>query len=105
MPILMQMFWEGVTPEQYEKLHSASGYNTDTPKGAISHTSAFDKNGLHIVDLWDSESDFNSFIEKKIMPEVKRLGIKDMPQIDIYKVHSAYVPGYSKISSKTKQTA
>ena len=105
MPILMQMFWENIKPEQYEKLHSGSRYSTDTPKGAIFHTAAFDKNGMHIVDLWESENDFNSFIEKRIMPEVKKLGITDMPQVEIYKVHATYVPTYNKIFGNVKQTA
>ena len=104
MPILMQMFWEGIKPEQYEKLHSGSNFDTNTPKGAIFHSSAFDKNGMHIVDLWESESDFNAFVETRLMPIVKKLGIKDMPQIDIYKMHTARVPGYTKIMSYMKQT-
>ena len=105
MPILMQMYWEGVKPEQYEKLRSASNFDTDSPKGAIFHTAAFDKSGAHIVDLWETAEDFNSFIENKIMPEVNKLGIKEQPQVEIFTIHKTFVPGYTKILSKEKQKA
>jgi hypothetical protein len=105
MPILMQMFWEGVTTGEYEKLRSNVNWEGNVPRGAIFHTAAFDRNGIHVVDLWESESEFNSFIEKRLMPEVKKLGIKDLPQIDIYKTHSTFVPGYNKIFGNVKQTA
>ena len=104
MPILMQMFWEGVTPEQYEKLRNASNFDTETPRGAIFHTAASDKKGLRIVDIWETESDFNNFIDKKIMPEVKRLGIKEQPTVEIYNIHASFVPGYEKITQKIRQS-
>lgn len=104
MPILMQMYWEGVKPEQYDKLRNASEYDSDTPQGAIFHTAAYDKKGMRIVDIWENESDFQNFVDKRLMPEVKRLGIKDQPQVEIMKVHASFVPGYSKIMKRMKQS-
>jgi hypothetical protein len=105
MPILMKMYWEGIKPEQYEKLHAASNFETDTPKGAIFHTSAFDKVGMHVVDLWETAEDFNNFVETRLKPEVKRLGIKEQPQVEISTIHRTFVPGYNKILSREKQKA
>lgn len=103
MPILIQMFWEGVTPEHYEKLRSKVNWEGNTPKGAIFHVSAFDKRGGYVVDLWDSEQEFNNFIEKRLIPEVKKLGITDMPQVDIYPSYYTHVPGYHNIFGRVKQ--
>ena len=104
MPVLMQMYWEGVNTEQYEKMSTESNFDTDTPRGAIFHTAALDKKGLHIVDIWETESDFNNFIEKKIMPIVKKYNIKGQPSVEIFNIHASFVPGYSKITQKMKQS-
>ena len=104
MPILMQMYWESVTPEQYEKMSTESNFDTDTPRGAIFHTAAHDKKGMHIVDIWENETNFNSFIENKIMPIVKKYNIKGQPQVEIFNIHASFVPGYSKITQKVRQS-
>ena len=104
MPILMQMFWEGIKPEQYEKLRSTVNWEGNTPKGAIFHVSAFDKRGVHVTDIWESNQDFNNFIENRLMPEVKKMGITDMPQVETYNSHYTYIPEYHKIFGNVKQT-
>ena len=104
MPILMQMFWEGIKPEQYESLRSSVNWEGNTPKGALFHVSAFDKRGIHVTDLWESTHDFNTFIERRLMPEVKKLGITDLPQVEMYNSISTYIPTYNKIFGKVKQT-
>lgn len=93
MPILMQMYWDGIKPEQYDTFRNDSGFETDTPRGAIFHTAAYDKKGMHIIDLWETEKDFNDFIEKKIVPIANRLGLKEQPQVEIINVHATFVSG------------
>lgn len=105
MPILMKMYWEGIKPEQYEKLHSASNFDTNKPKGAIFHTCAFDKRGMHVVDLWETADDFNNFVELRLKPEVKKLGIKEQPQVEFTTIYRVFAPGYSRIVQKVKQKA
>ena len=97
MPILMQMFWEGIKPEQYENLRSAVNWEGNVPGGDIFHVSSFDERGIHVIDLWDSNEEFNSFIEKRLMPEVKKMGVTTLPQVEVYDSYSISVPGYHKI--------
>ena len=101
----MQMFWEGIKQDQYDKLLTAVNWEENIPKGAIFHTAAFDKRGIHVVDLWDSTEEFNSFVEKRLMPEVKKMGITDMPQVDTCTSYSTFVPEYHKIFGDVKLTA
>ena len=103
MPVLVQMFWEGIKPEQYESLRSSVNWEGNTPKGAIFHVSAFDKRGIHVVDMWDSAQEFNTFVEKRLMPEVKKMGITDLPQVETYNSHHTHIPGYHKVFGKVNQ--
>jgi|WetSurMetagenome_2_1015567.scaffolds.fasta_scaffold298684_2 hypothetical protein len=104
MSVLMQMFWENINPEQYEKLRSNVNWEGNTPKGAIFHVSAFDERGIHVIDLWDSTEELNSFIDRRLMPEVRKMGITDMPQVDVYNSYSTSVPGYHKVFGDVKQS-
>ncbi len=96
MSVLMEMFWEGIKPEQYEKLRGTVNWEGNTPKGAIFHVSAFDDKGLHVVDLWDTGEDFNNFVEKRLMPEVMKLGVSNQPNVEITPVHATFTPGFNK---------
>lgn len=104
MRVLMKMFWEGIKPDQYEKLRTNVNWEGNTPKGSIFHVSAFDERGIHVIDLWDSTEEFNSFIDKRLMPEVRKMGISDMPQVEVYNSYSTSVPEYNKIFGNVTQS-
>jgi len=96
MSVMMVMDWDGVKPEQYEQLRKTVNWEGNRPQGAISHFSAFSDSGIHVVDLWEKAEDFNSFVEKRLMPEVQKLGVKNEPKVNIYPLHATYTPGFSK---------
>lgn len=96
MPIVMTMKWSGVTPEQYEKLRKTVNWEGDVPKGAQFHVASFDKEGIRVVDLWNSAEDFNSFTKNRLMPAVQQLGVKGEPQLEIYPTHAIFAPAFKK---------
>ena len=105
MSVRIKMYWEGIKPEQYEKIHAASNYDTNIPKGAIFHTAAFSDEGMHVVDMWESAEDFNAFVEARLKPIVKTLGIKEQPQVEISTVYRASFPGYTEKLRKELKSA
>lgn len=96
MSVMMKMHWAGITKEQYESLRKSVNWEGNRPKGANFHIAAFDDKGIHVVDLWDAAEDFNNFVEKRLTPEVMKLGISSQPQVDILPVHAIYAPAYNK---------
>ena len=71
MAIMMILEWEGVSPDQYERVNQSMGIvsDADAPDGLISHVAAIDERGeLVIVDLWESEQALGSFVEKRLGP-------------------------------------
>jgi hypothetical protein len=48
--------------------------------------------GLRITDVWESSEDFQGFVERRLMPAVKQLGIPGEPRVQIYPLHQLFSP-------------
>lgn len=46
MSTVMVMKWDGVTPDQYEKIRKTVNWEGDAPKGATFHVAGFNNNAL-----------------------------------------------------------
>ena len=86
--IVMQMRWDGATPEQYDKMAAKLDWEGNPPDGGIQHVAWFDEGGMNVVDVWESEEAFNSFIQSQVMPAVQELGIPGQPDVKISQAHA-----------------
>ncbi len=97
MSFLMQMKWDGVTPEQYEIVRSIVNWEGDVPAGAMFHTAGFHNNALRVTDIWESPEHFNNFVQTRLMPGTAAAGIEGEPQLDVFPVHSIFNPYPDKL--------
>jgi hypothetical protein len=99
MRILMTMKWDGVTPDQYEKIRKTVNWEGDMPPGAVFHVAGFDKekNTMRVTDIWESAEQFNSFIQNRLTPKTQEAGIQGQPQVDIVPVHAIFVPALQRM--------
>jgi hypothetical protein len=53
------------------------------------HTVGFDSSGnkIRVADFWESEQDFNNFINSRLKPSMERLNIS-MPKGEIVPIHN-----------------
>ena len=58
MKTIIAMNWEGVTPDQYEKVRKAVNWEGDNPKGGLFHVAGFSNGALRVTDIWASEDNF-----------------------------------------------
>lgn len=93
MPVVMLMKWNGVTKEQYETVRRTVRWETNVPKGAGFHVSAFDGDGLRVVDVWESEGAFNAFMKDRLQAGIQKAGIKGEPHVEFYPAHAVFNPG------------
>lgn len=96
MPVAMIMSWEGVKKEDYEALRKTVNWEGNVPKGAMFHVAAFDSKGIRVTDIWESEQDFQKFVDGRLMPEVKKTGIKSEPKVEILQAHAVFAPAYKR---------
>ena len=87
----MVMKWDGFTTANYETIRKTVNWEGKHPKGALFHVAAFDKTGGHVTDIWESEAEFNDFVQNRLIPGTTAAGIKGEPQVEIYPVHAVFV--------------
>jgi hypothetical protein len=93
MPIVMNMRWDGVTPEQYEKAREQVGWEQRAPEGGILHIASFTDSGLRVTDIWETAEDFNRFVAARLMPVVQEIGIEGEPDVTFSEVQAVWNPG------------
>jgi hypothetical protein len=89
---MMVMKCPGFTSANYETIRKSINREGDVPSGALFHVAAFDNNGGYVTDIWESEQDFNQFVQSRLMPGTMAAGIKGEPQIEIIPLYAVFVP-------------
>ena len=92
MATVMLMHWPEATKEQYEQARREVGWETEHPEGAKFHVSWFADDGLHVLDLWDSPEQFGKFVETRLSPATKRIGIQGEPNVQFAEAHAIFAP-------------
>lgn len=93
MAVAFEMRFEGATLEQYDRVMEMMGlHQGDTaPDGAVFHWAAATDDGLVVVDVWESDEQFNDFAEAQIGPFTREAGFTGPPTITRYEVHNTLV--------------
>jgi hypothetical protein len=90
MAIVMQLRWDGVTPEQYNKASDIVGWEVDVPKGGIFHVAWFENDALRVTDVWETADDFQTFVDQRLMPGVAEVEIQGEPKVEIQDAHRIF---------------
>jgi hypothetical protein len=87
MTVVMNMRWDGVTPEQYDAARDEVKWEIDAPDGAISHVAWFEDGAIRVIDVWESGEQFQTFVEQRLMPGTAKVGIAGQPDVTIQPAH------------------
>jgi hypothetical protein len=91
MPTAMHMHWPDVTLEQYDEAREKIDWEGDVPDGAIFHVASYGDDGFRVFDLWESPEQFQRFVEARLMPGVREVGIEGEPEVHLQEVHRMFV--------------
>jgi len=93
MAVAFKMKFEGATLEQYDQVMELMGLSDGgpTPDGAIFHWVAKTDDGILVVDVWETDAQFNRFAEEQIGPYTQQVGIPAPPVVTRYEVHNTLV--------------
>jgi hypothetical protein len=84
--VIMQK-WDGITPGQYDALRETVGWDRDVPAGMRFHVASFGDGVLRMTDVWDSEELFGTFVQTRILPGLRQLGIPGQPDMITQAAH------------------
>src|SRR4051812_38440287 len=97
MAIVMQMKWDGVTPEQYNQVQAEVKWEVEAPDGGLCHVAWFEDGALRVIDAWSSAEQFQAFADNRLMPGVAKVGIQGEPQIVIQPAHRVYDAAHNEV--------
>jgi hypothetical protein len=87
--VIMQR-WDAVTPAQYDQIREIVGWDVDVPAGMTFHVASFDGDILRMLDIWDSEEQFMTFVQTRIMPAVAQVGMAGQPDMIVTPMHDLF---------------
>jgi hypothetical protein len=96
MAIGLVMHFKGVKMDQYDKVMKdmgLTGNRSEWPDGIISHAAGPTPDGMCVVDLWQSQVQFDKFFQGRVMPAMQRTGGMPEPQVIKFEVHNSYKHG------------
>jgi hypothetical protein len=93
---IMLMHWREATSDQYDQVRGKAQWDRDTPDGAKLHVCGFNDDGMHILDVWESEESFNAYFQQRIGPAVQAVGIQGQPDVKFFPMHGVFAPGLGK---------
>ncbi len=93
MAVAFKMRFPGATIEQYDQIIELMGFTGGVADadGAIFHWVAKTDDGLLVVDVWESDEQFERFSEEQIGPFTQQVGVTEPPQITRHEVHNHLV--------------
>ena len=93
MAVAFKMKFEGATLEQYDRVMELMGLDQgdSSPDGAVFHWVSATDDGIVVVDVWESDEQFNKFAAEQIGPYTQQVGIPAPPVITRYEVHNTLV--------------
>ncbi len=94
MSIVMNMKWDNITLDDYDRVRDLVNWEGDVPKGKHFSVVFHDGTALHVTDVYESAEDFQNFVDNRLMPAIGQLGIQGQPKVEIYPVHDIWPPAF-----------
>ena len=91
MAVGLIMNFPGVTQEQYDTVMEQLNLSGRMPPGGISHAAGPTDEGWRVVDVWESQEAFETFLHERLYQAMQNAGLP-RPQIDTWPVHSVLEP-------------
>jgi hypothetical protein len=82
----------GLTPEEYRAILDKMGVETRPAAGIFLHLTTTTDVGYRVVEIWDSKEGFEEFIDKRLGPASKALGVDRKTDISITPLHNLFAP-------------
>lgn len=70
MATRVQMDFDKLGLDDYDRVCEVLNFPSDWPDGLLAHGSADADGHLRVVDVWESSSDFDRFVEQRLGPAI-----------------------------------
>jgi hypothetical protein len=78
----------GGTKEQYDAVMAKLGLGGKMPSGGISHVAGPMEGGWRVIDVWQSQEDFEKFFQAKLHRAILEVGLPPF-QPKVFPIHNS----------------
>jgi hypothetical protein len=97
MSVITTLDITAMTAEEYRAVLDHMGVETRPAAGIYLHLTTATSFGFRIVELWDRKEGFEQFLEKRLAPATKALGIERETEIAVTPLHNLFAPRLEEI--------
>jgi hypothetical protein len=87
MAIAFLLEWPGVTQAQYDAVIQELDLGGRVAPGGVFHVAGPMEGGWRVVDVWESQEVFDTFLREKLGQALQHAGVQP-PQVQAWPVHN-----------------
>jgi hypothetical protein len=87
----------GMTPQEYRAVLDYMGVESRPASGIYLHLTTTTDFGYRVVEIWDRKEGFDEFLEKRLAPATKALGINRKTVITVTPLHNLFAPRLNEL--------
>ena len=87
MAIALLLEFAGVTSDQYDRVMERLELGGKLPSGGRFHIAGSTDDGWRVVDVWESQEDFDQFFKEKLGAAIEAEGMP-APNVSTWPVHN-----------------
>ena len=96
MAVGLVMNFKGLRAERYDAIMRELGLTAtggNWPDGIISHAAGATPDGWCVVDVWESQEQFDTFLDNRLRPAFDATGGQQEPEVIPFQVHLLHEHG------------
>lgn len=95
MPVAIQMDFADTSLEQYDEVIQKMGFEHGGPgaPGGLFHWVAKTADGIRVVDVWETQAQYDEFAQTQIGPLTAAVGIAGPPTIQTFPIYNILTKG------------
>jgi hypothetical protein len=97
MPVITTLDITAMPPNEYRAVLDYMGVETRPAAGIYLHLTTSMSFGYRIIELWDRKEGFDEFLDKRLGPATKALGIERQAVITVTPLHNLFAPRLTEI--------
>ncbi|HEY3042220.1 MAG TPA: hypothetical protein VGJ66_26055 [Pyrinomonadaceae bacterium] len=97
MTVVTTLDITGMSPDEYRAVLDYMGVEKKPAVGIYLHLTYTTDFGYRIIEVWDSKEGFDEFLEQRLAPATKALGINRDTKITVNPLHNFFGPRLSEL--------
>jgi hypothetical protein len=90
MAVATFMSWSDLTADQYNSVMARLNLDVNPPAGGVLHVAALTDEGLEVCEVWQTERAFRGYLEQRLLPVARELGLSGDPDVKVVQMHNLY---------------